>query len=371
MNTRPIVLVVDDNVYNRTVIRATLESTYDIREAVDGPTALAFCEKVDVDIVLLDVMMPGMDGFEVCRRLKAQTGEGIRPVLLVTALTEAGDRHTGLAAGADDFITKPIDRHELTLRVGNFVKLRRQHQALVRQHETLLELSALKDDLVSLMVHDLRNPLSGVHGVLQILEGEVEDSAHRADIQHALIGTRKLQEILADLLQVRLLEEKRLELRLEELDVLPLVTSAIQSVEAEARLRQVALVPPSDQETVIRGDRVLLRRAVENLLSNAVKYSPPGKAVEIWVRSDDSGVKIEVADRGRGISADQKVDLFEKFGGATRRTPTDRRSYGLGLYFVRLVAEAHSGRVDVMDREGGGVVLSIAVPRSLAMAAAA
>jgi len=127
-----------------------------------------------VDLVLLDVMMPQMSGMDVCRIIKRAAGEGAYvPVLLLTALGAQEDRNRGLAAGADDFLTKPVDRHELLLRVRSFIKLRLQDELIRHQLDELRALDALKDDLVSLMVHDLRNPLSGLVGFLDVMQAEV------------------------------------------------------------------------------------------------------------------------------------------------------------------------------------------------------
>ena len=135
--------------------------------------------------------MPGMSGFDVCRQIKASAGDDLLPVLLVTALSDRTDRQTGLEAGADDFLSKPVDRHELTLRVRHYLRLRRQHQLLARQYEALQELAALKDDLVTLMVHDLRNPLTGICGLMQVLELDTDDPVRKADVQNAREGARQ------------------------------------------------------------------------------------------------------------------------------------------------------------------------------------
>jgi two-component system sensor histidine kinase/response regulator len=359
---RPIVLIVDDDARNRALVRAYLQADHQVREAASGPEALAACAAESIDLVVLDVMMPGMSGFEVCRELKSRQTDEFLPVLLVTALNEQEDRNQGLEAGADDFLSKPVNRQELRLRVHNFLTLRQHRQLVVKQYEELRDLSALKDDLVTLMVHDLRNPLTGVLGLLQILEMELTDPVRRADASTARQAADKLRETLDDMLQVRMLEEGRLELTRKPEEVASLVKAAVASVEGAARLRRLELLQELAPGLIVTGDNRLLRRAIENLLSNAIKFSPAGQAIDVEALHGAGRVEIRIADRGSGVPPEGRDHLFDKFGGTYARRASDRRGYGLGLYFVRLVAEAHGGGVSVADREGGGTVMSLRLP---------
>jgi two-component system sensor histidine kinase/response regulator len=363
---RPVVLLVDDDHRNLALARAHLEAEYDVLEARSGPEALAICGARNVDLVVLDLMMPGMDGFEVCRALKERGSRDFLPVLLVTASAEPEDRHRGLEAGADDFLGKPVNRQELRLRVRNFVTMRRHQQLLLAQYEELRSLSELKDDLVTLMVHDLRNPLTGVLGLLHILELDVEDPQLRADVEAARASAEKLRETLDDMLQVRLLEEGRLELSRSSEEVASLVGAAIASVEGAARLARLELLQALSPGLIVNGDCRLLRRAIENLLTNAIKFSPAGESIGVETQLAPGRLEIRVVDRGRAVPPESRDRLFDKFGGTLAQRPSDRRGYGLGLYFVRLVAEAHGGRVSVAEREGGGTIMSLSLPQSAA-----
>jgi two-component system, sensor histidine kinase and response regulator len=358
----PVVLVVDDEERNRALMRAFLGGEYEVREAEDGPSALAVLAKGGIDLVILDVMMPGSSGFDVCREIKSAANDEVLPVLLVTALSDATDRHQGLLAGADDFLSKPVDRQELMLRVRNFLHLRKQHQLLHQQYEALQELVALKDDLVTLMVHDLRNPLTGVLGMLQVLQLDIEDPLRQADAENARQAGEKMRETLDDLLQVRLLEEGRVALRRERIWLQEVVRSASESLEGMARMRNLHISHAVDGRLTLHADAALVRRAVENLLSNAIKFSPVGQTIEVVGSNVGSLVSIEVADRGTGVAPERRPQLFEKFGGVRVQRPSDRRGYGLGLYLVKLVADAHGGSVAVRDREGGGTLLCLSLP---------
>src|SRR5215470_8727684 len=176
MDLRPPVLVVDDEPMNRSVIRGTLAGFCKVIEAGSGDEALQKLKERRVDLVLLDVMMPKMNGYDVCRRVKNEARDYL-PVILVTALGEQEDRNRGLEAGADDFLTKPVDRRELLLRTRAFLRLREQDTIIRRQLEQMHQLQSAKDDLVSLLVHDLRSPLAGIVAHLQLLQEELTGRA--------------------------------------------------------------------------------------------------------------------------------------------------------------------------------------------------
>ena len=360
-----MLLVVDDDPVNRALMNAYLSPSYDIREAENGKLALRLCEQGGIDLVVLDVMMPGMNGFEVCRALKSQQREDFLPVLLLTALTEQDDRNAGLAAGADDFLNKPVNRQELLLRVRHFLALRQERKTVARQYEALCELSALKDDLVTLMVHDLRNPLTGVLGLLQVLEQELPDTINRSDAAAARAGAEKLRETLDDMLQVRQLEEGRLTLERARQDVDALTKDALASLEGAARLRRLDISRVVEPGLHVLADGRLLRRVVENLLSNAFKFSPVGKEVRLTAAQNGPLVEITISDRGGGVPQVARAGLFEKFGGVSAQGASDRRGFGLGLYFVRLVADAHGGKITAADLAEGGTAMTLSLPSAL------
>ena len=361
-NRRPVLLVVDDEPRNRALMTAYLSGVYEVREAEDGPEALQVCEKGGVDLVVLDVMMPGMSGFDVCRTLKSKSTGTFLPVLLLTALSEQDDRNRGLEAGADDFLAKPVNRQELLLRVRHFLALRAERETVARQYEALHELTALKDDLVTLMVHDLRNPLTGVLGLLQVMEAEAPDAVSRADATAAREGAEKLREALDDMLQVRQLEEGRLILQRRPENLDSLTADAAASLEGAARMRRLDVLRSIEPGLTVESDRRLLRRAIENLLSNAVKFSPAGNVVQLNAARMGNLIEISVADRGGGVPVVARDGLFQKFGGVYTRKASDRRGFGLGLYFVRLVAEAHGGRISATDHPEGGTVMTMTLP---------
>jgi signal transduction histidine kinase len=360
---RPTILVVDDDARNRELLRAYLQGDGRILEAESGPEALKLLAGEAIDLVLVDVMMPGMSGYELCREVKKKTsGEILLPILMLTALTAQESRNAGLEAGADDFLQKPVNRHELGLRVAAFLKLREQDRLIRRQVEELRQLDALKDDLVSLMVHDLRNPLASVLAQLEMLRREIPDAELREEAASAHAAAARLREIVDDILQVRLLEEGKLNLSLQSCPISDIVREAVAGVEPVAVQRGVSVALALNGGPPLPVDRKLVRRAVENILANAIKYSPRRASVEVRTRAAEGGIEVAVADRGPGIPDALKSKLFEKFGSVEMARGEARRGYGLGLYLVRLVASAHGGRAVAQNREGGGSVFGLWLP---------
>ena len=376
--TRATVLLVDDELPNRVLIRYYLEDEYDVLEASDGASALALLESARVDLVLLDVMMPEMSGFEVCQRIK-RARDSFLPVILLTALASQEERNAGLDSGADDFLSKPVDRNELLLRVRTFVRLRKKEQRIVQQFEALQErdsviqrqveelkqLDVIKDDLVAMLVHDLRNPLAGIMGFLGSIAGEAENPALKSDVDMALRSSLHLREILDDMLHVRMLESGTVRLHRELVQAGAVLGDAIESVSGAGLERRIGISPvidPADLRVDI--DRKLVRRAVENLLSNAVKYSPSDALVRASVHAVGHEVRIEVADRGGGVPDHLKQQLFQKFGSVEAARGLARQGVGLGLYLVKLAANAHGGRAEIRDRKHGGSAFSMVLPRA-------
>jgi two-component system sensor histidine kinase/response regulator len=357
MELGPAVLVVDDDAKNRSLIRATLGGFCNVIEADSGPAALKTVKERPVELVLLDVMMPGMNGYDVCKQMKEEARDYL-PIVLVTGLGEQEDRNRGLESGADDFLTKPVDRRELLLRTRAFLRLREQDRVIRLQLGEVQALQAAKDDLMALLVHDLRSPLAGVIAHLQLLAEEVTGRA-AADVQQAMRGAETALARLEETLQIRLIEEGKLTVRREMVALGPLVRDSVATLEPVARRKKVQLSQSVEGESLASVDASLVRRSLENLVSNALKYTPGGTDVVVTVRAAAKYVAIEVADRGPGIPDDDKARMFEKFGSVEAKNGRQRKGIGLGLYLVKLVAEGHGGAVSVADRPGGGSVFRL------------
>lgn len=359
MDHRCCVLIVDDEERNRALLRAMLKDVARTVEASSAGQAMEVVGRERVDVVLLDVMMPGTTGYEACKRLKESQPESYLPVILVSALDAQEDRNLGLEAGADDFLVKPVDRRELLLRVRAFLRLRTQDLLIRAQLKKLSALQSAKDELLALMVHDLRSPLAGVIAHLHLLIDELPEGDLREDARAALGAADLIKGSLEEALQIRLLEEGQLPVQRSLVELSVLLAESIATLQPVARRKGIELRTELDEDGRAWLDGKLVRRAIENLLGNAIKYTPEGKDISVFLRHKPGEVEVDVCDRGPGIPSSLRSTLFEKFGSVEAKRGVARKGIGLGLYLVRLVAEGHAGSAQVLDREGGGALFRL------------
>jgi signal transduction histidine kinase len=359
------VLVVDDEAHNRELLHDLLAAQgHEVLEAADGKEALRVATEHVPDVVLLDVMMPELDGFEVCRRLKAQASTAALPILMVTALADRENRIQGIAAGANDFLTKPIDIHEVQLRVRNALRLKKLFDRVQDDYRRLQELETLRDNLTGMIVHDMRSPLTGIRGYLQLslmIPPEKMDHDLREYLGHARHATEVLIEMVSSLLDVSRLEAGSMPLDRQPHDMRQLIPEALQSLGALLQNCQVRFEPAGGPLPALC-DEHIVRRIVANLVSNAIKFTPAEGSVVLTGERQASAVKISVRDTGAGIPKEYHTKIFEKFGQVANRKENRKYSTGLGLTFCKLAVEAHGGQIGVESVVGQGSTFWFTLP---------
>jgi two-component system, sensor histidine kinase and response regulator len=366
------VLVVDDNEQNRALARAALEmESYDVVLAKSGEEALpAFAERAP-DCVLLDVRMPGMDGFETCRRLRALPGGADVPIIFLTASRDVDTFDTAQRVGADDFVTKPVQPTEMVMRVQTAMKVRRldatnkEYFELVRrQRDDLMRLQLQKERLSSFVVHDLKNPVGSIDLLAQLLQRDKKLPAEARGTAEAIrIEVQSLMRLILNLLDINKSEEGQLKPVVAPVGVEALANGLLDAMQVKARVKEIELVRELGGVEAITADPDLLRRVLENLLDNALRYAPKGSRVTFSVHGDGDEHVLRIADEGKGVPLEQRDNVFERFAqveAGDRVAP--RTGRGLGLTFCRLVVEAHGGRIYVEDASPGAV-FCIRLPR--------
>jgi len=357
------ILVVDDNAQNRDLAQMTLEDEgYEVLLASGGEEGIRLVESQHPDCVLLDVRMPGTDGFAVCSRIRALPEARDTPVVFLTALRDVDTFDQALRAGGDDFLTKPVRPTELVLRVAAALKLRRmnaelrEHYDLVRrQRDDLMRLQLQKERLSSFVVHDLKNPVNSLdlHAQLLLRQPDLPPRA-RDSVLHIRAEARSLLRLILNLLDISKSEEGRLTVRLTPVALEPLSAEIADAFTIRAAAAGVTLKRDLSVDSIV-ADGDLLRRVLENLIDNGLRHAPPGSTLTLSATRRDGSVELRVADQGRGVPPEQREKVFEAFVQGSREELLTRSGRGLGLTFCRLAVQAHGGTITVEDANPGAV----------------
>jgi signal transduction histidine kinase len=359
------VLVVDDEPRSRELFRGLLEAHgYAVLTACSGVEGLALAREQGPDVVLLDVMMPHLDGLEVCRQLKGEERTAVTPVLLVTSVDARQERLRGVEAGANDFIIKPFDSTELLLRVRNAVRTKRLYERAAIQYRQLQALETARDGLVHMIVHDLRSPLTGLQAYLDLLLTSPALAADEQGIEFARESSaivRRLSGMITQLLDLSRLESGKMPLSPQPVDLTELVRCAVATLGPPPCPLDLASEFEVCSEPVVC-DADLISRVIANLVGNAYKFSPEGQPVRITIERRNGSARIAVSDRGPGVPPELQSHIFEKFVQGSNGRSGREASTGLGLAFCRLAVDAHGGRIGVESHPPEGSTFWIELP---------
>jgi len=361
MTRRSRLLIVDDQPSNRALIRRYLASSdYDLFEAIDGREALDVFEAWRPDLVLLDLVMPELDGMDVLLHVRAHPELGETPVVLLTAHGDRERRVQGLEAGADDFLEQPIDAPVLRARVRTLLHLKSSRDDLRERHGQLERLQRQQAELMQFIVHDLRGPLTSVTAnaewVYQSLQPQ-DETVLRA-LEDLMLGTTRLRSMVADLLAVSQLEQGTFPVRREQVGIGPVVDRVVNAYRGLADQKGIAILVPSRFDARISMDAALIQRVLENLLDNSLRYTPESGRVSVAAECGDE-LEIAVANTGPAIPESQRKFVFEKFA---RIDEQARAGAGLGLYFCKQVVEAHGGSIDIVETDEYPTCFRIRLP---------
>ena len=363
-----VLLVVDDDAINRDVLtRRLTRQGHRVETASNGEDALRLMREISFDLILLDVVMPGMDGYEVLSRIRSDDPLHHVPVIMISVVSEMQSVVRCIEAGAEDYLAKPFNPTLLKARIGACLEKKRgrdRENALFAQlqenYKRLQEVERLRDDMRKMIVHDLRTPLTAVIvGVDMLQKHGALNASQRELMTVAAGGGRTLLAMVNDLLDVEKMESGSAQLQYVELSASSLITAVLEqvsplAVEAETRLvTEIASGLPSFQ-----GDENKLTRTLVNLVANAIKFTRGG-SVTITASDDGEGkIRFAIRDTGDGIPAASFERIFEKFGQLDSR----KAGTGLGLAFCKLAVEAHGGRIKVESTPGTGSTFSFSIP---------
>ncbi len=349
------ILVVDDDEIIRKLLRRVLErSGFVVDEAASGEDAITCIHANAPDLILLDVVMDGIDGFITCRKAKSMNGMDEVPIIFVTGRSDTGSIVEGLDAGGSDYITKPINRHEALARIRNHLKMR----VLMRfQREFIAGLkqaNLAKNRIIGVASHDLRNPIASIRGLSEFLSeiGPLNDE--QREIATTIQSTSdSMLHLVDELLDLSVIESGEERSEMQPCPIYELISSSLNIYQFTANKKSIKLelIDAGDTPKLLMLDKMQFRRLVDNLLSNAVKYSPTGSYIRVVLTHSDSKFYIQVEDEGPGIPVDEMHKLFTDFGKTSVQPTGNETSTGLGLSICKKIAESHKGRVFAENRE--------------------
>lgn len=367
-----IILIVDDHLENVNLLTRILNARGHISHtAMNGQEALDFVSAVKPDVILLDIHMPEMDGYEVCRQLKTAETTCDIPIIFVSAISDTDGIVQGLRLGAVDYVTKPFQIEEVCARVENQIAVVRQRQEIERlraqERRNFEMLNQMKDKFLQMITHDLKNPLGVIQGYAHLLEDAVSVSPEHARFYNeALAGiehsVEKMKALVTDILDLAHIQSGA-DLELVQTPVAEFLTRTLRNFAFLAQQKDVTLsvtLPPDDVCWYIDPPR--MARVVDNLVSNAIKYTPAGGQVEVAVEVAAQHIILHVEDNGLGIPAEDLPRLFDAFFRVYTPTHRDVEGTGLGLSVVKAIVEQHKGEIAVNSELGAGSTFSVVLP---------
>ncbi len=362
------IFVVDDSTPSReALIRHLQLEGWDVEGYADPVAVLDAIRTEPPDLVLLDVMMPGMTGLDVLKMIREQPTTGELPVIMLTALDDADDIVRGLDLGANDYLTKPPQLDILAARVRTQLKLKALQDQRKRDIVELRELSALKDKFLQIAAHDLRNPLGNIMMGLDVLRREIAEVAEIEYIDEILRAMQSsaniMRSIVSDFLDLQAIRAGKIELDWQEVDLNELADLVVTQYRPYAGEKEVTIRTHLDPDLpTTGGDADRLIQAISNLVSNAIKFSPPGATIGVRTRTANRRVLVEVADNGPGIPDEEIPLLFKEFSRASTRPTAGEKSSGVGLSIVSQLIDLHGGRIGVRSRVGQGSLFWFELP---------
>ncbi|MBL1212576.1 MAG: hybrid sensor histidine kinase/response regulator [Ignavibacteriae bacterium] len=385
MNIEPVrnstILIVDDSAANLGFLRDyLLMYKFKVLIAQDGQTALDLITQGErPDLVMLDIMMPGMDGFEVCKRLKENEATVDVPVIFLSVLSEAADRLRGFEIGAVDYIDKPFQKEEVLARVTAQLTIRKQQQDLRREikertqaekqlqkyTEELKELNASKDKFFSIIAHDLKSPFTALLGFADYLTSQL-DELSKDEVRECSTNIYKSAQgvfnLLENLLHWSSMQTGRIEFAPMSFNLNKLIDETFILYQVNAFKKKITLVNEMNASVEVYADRKMVETILRNLISNAIKYTPAGGEVGISAKPNEEKVEIAVSDTGVGISTEQMAALFKIDEDQNGIGPNKEMGTGIGLILCKEFVNKNNGKIWVESKMGEGSKFIFSLP---------
>ncbi|MGF7138050.1 hybrid sensor histidine kinase/response regulator [Roseimarinus sediminis] len=363
----PTILVVDDNKRNLQVVGNILHNEkYKVAMAINGLTALKLISQLKPDLVLLDIMMPEMDGYEVCKKLKENPETKEIPVIFLTAKVETNDIVEGFNLGGVDYITKPFKQKELLVRIKTHLDLLNSKRKIATQANELQASNIFKDRLFSIIGHDLRSPLSSIKFTIDMMKSGVIEFGD--DFFYEILGqlaktTDEAYSLLENLLGWAKSQSGNLPVVPEVFSLKDMAESVARLQELNLNNKNIELLLHINDNINVFADNQMINTVLRNLLSNAIKFTPNGGTIQIMAKeAHENMVEVAVIDSGVGISEDNLKRLFNNSNPLKTYGTNNEAGSGLGLILCKDFVEKNGGTLNVKSDEGKGSTFSFDIP---------
>ena len=360
------ILIVDDVVSNVLLLKILLTNEkFQVCTASNGNQCIEQAKKEKPDLILLDVMMPDISGFDTAVILKKDPETLEIPIIFLTALNSPADLVKGFQVGANDFLTKPFNKEELVMRVMHQIQLVAAKRIIVQQNIELKRTISNRDKMYSVIAHDLRSPMASIRMVLNLAVNVVSPESVGEEIFGLLDKANRESEETHDLLDNLLKWTKsqtgRLNVVYQDIDLDDIVPAVVDIFKMIAEMKKIDLqYLPAEEKLTVHGDNDMIKTVIRNFLSNAIKFTPEGKSIEVFYKKEGDFARISVRDHGVGIAADRVESIFRK-GETTYGTGGEEGS-GLGLQLCQDFARKNGGDAYVESVEGEGSTFSFTIP---------
>ena len=360
------ILVVDDNKENLKVVSNFLkEIGYQIALSLGARDAMAILQENEIDLILLDIMMPDIDGLTLCKQIKADDRLKDIPVIFLTAKTDTSDLVEGFRAGGVDYITKPFQKEELIVRVRNHIELAYSRKQIIKQSEQILKINKTKDRLYSVIAHDIKSPFANITMLLTtVAEGYLEPGTDEYNeiLQSINSSTKETYALLENLLQWTRSQTGDLDCTPEVIPLEDLVSRSIRFLKPNAIKKSIHLEDILDDRLMIKADRNMMQSVFQNLIANAIKFTQEGGSVKVQAKKKQDQVVIRFIDTGVGMSEEMQKKLFvEGQHFSTQGTDSEKGS-GLGLLIVQDFIKRNHGTLEIDSQPGKGTTFTVTLP---------
>ncbi|MDA8136558.1 MAG: response regulator [Desulfobacteraceae bacterium] len=363
-HSRHRILVVDDEPNNRKLLFQILQDTYQPAFAVNGEQALEITKQIQPDLILLDIMMPGMDGYHVCQKLKSDTRTCNIPIIFITAMTAVEDEALGFEVGCADYITKPFSPSIVLARVKTQLELRDAFETMAAQNKKLIQAAKLREEVERITRHDLKNPLTGIFSGVDLLEDMEGLSPNQKEILDIIKGSaHRMLQMINSSLDLFKMEQKIYRLKLVEVDLIRIILRIEKEFHSLIELKQTEIIirneGPSLAETgkfMVKAEDLLIYSMMSNLIKNAVEATPKTENISVTLSKKDSQAVICIHNNGC-VPREIKPVFFEKY-----TTSGKAKGSGIGTYSARLIAQTLGGSIHMDSSEEQGTRISILLP---------